>query len=181
MAGGGIALRYAKALFELGVEEGNARVLYKDLETLTEAYRQSDELRTIVSAPSLRVEQRKEVLRAVAQSLKLGVLVTNFAQLLVDKGRLSALEGIFTSFQRLLDEKEGIVRAQVTSAQKLAPAQLGRVKQVLARLTGKKVELETDTDPDLIGGMVARIGDKVYDGSLRNQLRRLRDAAMQEA
>ena len=176
MNGEGIASRYAKALFELGLEEKNYKRLMKDLETFNGAYSQSEDLRMVLQTPSIRHEQRKEVLKLVMTSLKLGALTSNFINLLVDKDRVSLVPEIFNAFQRFVDNEEGIVRADVVSAKPLNSSQKLKVKQTLGKVTGKKVELTVSTDAEIIGGIIARIGGVVYDGSLKNQLRSLRQA-----
>jgi F-type H+-transporting ATPase subunit delta len=93
------------------------------------------------------------------------------------KGRIGEIPGIFNSLQSLTDTRAGVVRAQVTSAAKLAPNQVNAIKAALAKKTGKKVLVETEVDEALIGGVITRLGGKVYDGSIRTQLQAIRTAA----
>ena len=180
MIGGGIAFRYAKALFELGLEQNVNKTLLKDLGKFNSAYSQSSDLRMVLQAPSIRLEQRKAVLKEVTTKLQLGQLTTNFVNLLVDKARVEIFPAIFAGFQNMTDEQDGIVRAEVVSAQALNTNQRAKVKQVLNKVTGKKVELSISTDAELVGGIIARIGGVVYDGSLKSQLRSLRQAVSQQ-
>jgi F-type H+-transporting ATPase subunit delta len=87
---------------------------------------------------------------------------------------MRALPAIVRELRILSDKKRGVLRAQVTSAKPLTPAYLDRLKVQLEKMTGKKVEIDLTEDPELLAGVVARIGDRVYDGSLRSRLREMR-------
>jgi F-type H+-transporting ATPase subunit delta len=175
----GIGLRYARALLELGEESGTTGAVLGELGSFFAAYQESVDLRNVLGNPSIEVEERKVLIRALGARMGLSALVTNFLQLLMDKDRSAALPSIFAAYQELADQKAGQVRAQVTSASALSDAQVARIKETLGRLSGKQVLVETQVDPALIGGVVTRLGGKVYDGSLRTQLEGLRQRAAQ--
>lgn len=179
MQASGIGLRYARALLEIGEETGTTKQMLEGLRRFFQAYQESADLRMVLSNPSIEVEERKALVKTLAGRLMLGTVVTNFLQLLMDKDRSAALPAIFEAYQQLADARSGQIRAQVTSASQLTPAQEARIKTTLARITGQQVIVESQVDPALIGGVVTRIGGKVYDGSLRTQLNSLRQRAGQ--
>ena len=177
MQASGIGLRYARALLELGEETGTTSRLLENLADFLKAYEESADLRKVLNNPSVSVAERKALIKALAQKMGLNALVSNFLQLLMDKDRSSALPSIFSAYQSLADQKAGHVRAQVVSASPLEAAQVAQIKASLSKMTGKQVIVETGVDEALIGGVVTRIGGKVYDGSLRTQLDLLRQRA----
>ena len=143
-----------------------------DLEALAEAAAQEG-FSELVESPKLSVEQKREALTQILPALSPEGL--NLATLLVAKGRLAALAApIAAEFHRLLDVHRGIVRAEVVTAVEADQAERGRIEQWLVDVTGKEVRLEYRTDPELVGGMVVKIGDRVVDGSVRSKLNTLR-------
>jgi F-type H+-transporting ATPase subunit delta len=101
--------------------------------------------------------------------------VANFIRILADRNRLPILEDIIAEYQRLMDKRLGIVRARVTSAQTLDPAQLRELALKFEKITGKRIRMEVATDPSLIGGVLAQVGSTIYDGSVLQQLRGVKD------
>ena len=120
--------------------------------------------------------QRKKLLLRIAELLKLSPLVSNFLKLLFDKLRLAALPGIAQVYQHLSDELENLKRAQVKSAVPLDEDTQKRLGQALEELTKSKVVMEFEEDPAIIGGVIARVGDLVLDGTVRSQLYSLRES-----
>lgn len=177
MQNSGIGIRYARALLELGEEEKSTAKWLEELQGFVSIYEQSRDLRTALRNPSIKIEERKGLVRVLAQKTGLSPMIGNFLLLLLDKDRTSALPQIFEAFRALADQKAGNVRAQVSSAQKLDTQQVARIKASLAKMTGKNVIIEQEVDESLIGGVVTRLDGKVYDGSLRTQLESLRSRA----
>lgn len=176
MSGSGVSIRYARALLELGIEDKKTDKLQEELTALGEAYQQSRELQVVLTNPSIKLEERKSLISHIAKSNKISALMTNFVLLLLDKERIDSLPLIARHFQRMADEVAGRVRAEVVSARPLSAAQVSRMKSMLSKRTGKEVILETAQDAELLGGVVTRIDGKIYDGSLRTQLKALRHA-----
>lgn len=175
-----VARRYAQALLEIGVERGNLATLQEQLKALGELYTTSREFRNTMLNPSIKLDDRKEIVRKIADKYKLDTLVKNTALLLLERDRLRFVASIAKELDRLADEHAGRVRAHVTSATELTKVQLVQIKQTLEARTGKTVELEASVDASLIGGLVTRLGGKVVDGSVRGQLERMRAALLQE-
>jgi F-type H+-transporting ATPase subunit delta len=175
MAAGSVSRRYARALFSIGVDRGSSEQLGKELDAVAELWTGSSELREAVANPVFPKSQKRAVMESVLVRVGSSDPVQKFVLLLLDRGRLPSVPSIARAYREMADVHAGRVRAHVTSAQALGPAELERVRQSLAHRTGKQVIVEASVDPGLIGGIVARVGDLVLDGSVRTQLGSLRD------
>ena len=175
MSSGSLARRYARALLDIGLEEKNLEELGKEVSQLAEAIKGSDELSATLSNPTFPRSEREKVLVAVLEKLGASKTTVNFTRLLLERERVSALGDIDRALSQMIDENAKRIRAVVVSAKPLSSAQLSRVVKALEKKSGKKILVETREDKDLLGGVVARVGDQVYDGSLRTQLRGMRD------
>lgn len=173
------ARRYARALFMLGSEQGNVEQLSRELESVAATVRGSDELARLLSDPVVSPVDRKAVMTEVLSRLGVSPTARNAALLLTDRRKGALIPDVSDALRALGDEKAGKVQAEVTSAVPLGEGQYQRLTSVLEKLTGRKITLQRKVDPALIGGVVTRIGDKVYDGSVRTRLEELRQAAMQ--
>jgi F-type H+-transporting ATPase subunit delta len=180
MARTAVARRYAKALFQLASEEGRSGELREELAALTSLLGADAELRSVLLEPLHPVEQRKAVLEGVAAHLGSSPVLRNFYAFLINQRRLVDIDGIHAEYERLADEAAGLTRALVRAASPLRDDQLARLRQALAGRTGRQVELEVEIDESLLGGVVAQVGDLVFDGSLRSQLDQLRGSLVRE-
>jgi F-type H+-transporting ATPase subunit delta len=168
------ARRYARALFSLARDDGRVAEVRGELDALGKLLTESAELRGVLLQPLHPVAQRRAVLAAVAERTGASPLLRSFLSFLVDQRRLVDFEAIAREYARLADAAAGVTIARVRSAAPLSDAQRSRLVQALERKSGGKVTLELHVDPSLVGGAVAQLGDLVYDGSLRTQLRQLR-------
>jgi F-type H+-transporting ATPase subunit delta len=173
MIEGSLARRYTKALFQLAREAGREEAIGRQIDEFFAAYNSSD-LQTVLTNPAFDVPTRKRVLIQVANTQQLSVLTIHFLSLLLERDRLRHLPGIVSCFRRLLNEAKGRVEAKVVSADALAPALIDRVRQQLRGLSGKDVVLQQEVDPGLLGGMTVELQGKVYDGSIRTQLEKMK-------
>jgi F-type H+-transporting ATPase subunit delta len=171
---GSIARRYAKALFGLAVEQGRLETWTEALVTLQGAIDGSAALQDVLSNPVYSKEQRRAIVGALAGALSLDDDPRNLLHLLAERNRLGHLQAIVRTFRELADAKLGRIRAQVTSAVPLADTDADAIALRLAQAASAKVLLERSVDPALLGGVVARVGSLVYDGSVRTQLEDLR-------
>lgn len=163
--------RYARALLDVtGVETDKAA---QALDGLAAAVETNAELGVVMNDPRLQ-EQRIAVLSALAEKLAAPASLTQFLQVLADSDRLRDLSAIASSFRRLADHKAGRVRGEVTSAVALSDADKQALQAALERETGKKIVFEFKVDAALLGGVVSRVEDLVFDGSVRTQLERLK-------
>lgn len=171
-----VAKRYAKALLEIGREDGNYEKYGEEVAAVVALLDASPELDSVLSNPALDLQSRKSVLETLLKKLQLSPITINFFRLLMDRKRIDQTRNISTVYGRLLDEVKGITRAEVTSAASLSDDELNRLKDALKTVAGKEVSIELKEDPSLIGGIKARIGDLVLDGSVRTQLESLKES-----
>jgi F-type H+-transporting ATPase subunit delta len=175
MVTGSVARRYAKALFGLAVESGRVEQWNDALEAIGQVLATTPELADALANPAYGRDQRRSLVEVLAGTLKLDVEPANLLLLLGDRNRLDELEPIIQAFTALADAHLGRVRARVTSA---APLDAGALEAIAARLSQAahgQVILEREVDPALMGGVVAQVGNLVYDGSVRTQLEDLRN------
>jgi F-type H+-transporting ATPase subunit delta len=173
--GGSVSRRYARALFSIGVDRGSFEQLGQELDAVAALWTSSPELRQALENPVFKASEKRAVLQSLLPRVAPTPDVQTFVLLLLERRRLTAVPHIARAYREMADVHTGRVRAHVTSAQPLVAGELERVRQSLARRTGKQVILEASVDPALIGGLVARVGDLVLDGSVRTQLGSLRD------
>lgn len=171
-----LSRRYAKALLAIGQEDGNYAQYGEEISAFADLLAQSDELHQSLTNPIYPVDTRAGVLDAVLAKCGFSTITNNFLLLLQDKNRMDQLGAIVEIYGNLVDELSGIVRATVTSAKPLNDEAGDRVKETLEKLTGKQVVMEFEDNPELIGGLVARVGDLVLDGSIKTQLESLRNS-----
>jgi F-type H+-transporting ATPase subunit delta len=167
------AERYARAIFELGLEEGSENEIVRKMNDFASLYAATPALRNVLGNPQVRPTERDAILREVAGRLGLGGLELNAVRYLARRRRLRALPEIAERLGRLADARRGVVRATVTAAAPLPESFYERLTRELEALTGKNVTLERRQDASLIAGVVTRIGDNTIDGSLRGRLERL--------
>jgi F-type H+-transporting ATPase subunit delta len=174
MAHASASRRYAKALFQLAQEEGRTEEMREELRSLGALLRDNADLREVLLQPLHPVAERRAVLSSLAKRMGASTVLQHFYSFLIDQRRLVAFEAIEEEFERLADEAMGLRKARVRSATALDQDQAARLRRALEARLGGRVALEVDVDPELIGGVVAQVGDTVYDGSLRSQLEQLR-------
>ena len=164
--------RYAEAAFEIGLRDGTVEAWRAELEGAASTL-QSAELSEALANPAIPVQQRADIVGGVFADL--GEPVRNLILLLLKRGRIRQLPRVAAEFRRLDDKRNNIVHATATSAAPLDDAELRAITARLEQMSGSQVALETAVDPDLIGGIVVRIGDSLIDGSVRGRLERLRN------
>jgi F-type H+-transporting ATPase subunit delta len=168
------ANRYAKALFDVALEEkADVTQVDRDLDAVVAMMQASPEL-AAASNRGLSDVARKSLIEAVAKQMALTTPVTKLMVLLAQDRKLNYLPDLAAAFRERLLAHQNVVRAEVTSAAPLSPEKTKALEDSLSKVTGKKVELSVSVDPELLGGVVAKIGSTVYDGSVRTQLQRMR-------
>lgn len=171
-----VAKRYAKALLELGRDDGNIEKYGEELAGMVELLDQAPELEQVLSNPGFELEDRMAVLSKILEKVSPSPMVANFYKLLMDRKRIGELRGIQIVYSKLLDDARGITRAEVTSASALKDEEIQKLKDSLKAVAGREVQIEVNEDPSLIGGLKARIGDLVLDGTVKTQLESLKDS-----
>ena len=170
-----IARRYAKALMNIGREDGNYDKYREELDAFTDVFQQEENLREVLRNPTFNVPRRQSIVKEISTRLRLGAITSNFLQLLVEKDRIMYLPDVAALYSELVDEAAGRARVKLASAHDLSQKKIEELKKGLQALVGKQVIMEVETDPSLIGGVVARVGDTIYDGSVKTQLARLKE------
>jgi F-type H+-transporting ATPase subunit delta len=170
-----IARRYAKALVQLGAEEGAVEKFNAELAAFNTTLADNPGLGSILKSPAYDLDAKREILREVIGRLALSGTVANFVQLLLDRARIGFLPQIAESYSAFADELSGVIRPTLASGLPLSEGQVDEIRGALEKSTGKKVLLKVEVDPSLIGGVVTKIGDKLFDGSVRTQLNRIED------
>ncbi len=174
-----VAQRYARALLSLAQDEKALQEVGDDLGASLRMIESSPQLAQMLANPMVTGSERSQVVLQVAEKAGFHKLTRSFLQLLGDKGRLDYLAAIATAYARLADEQLGRLRAEVRSTAPLMPDELEQIRKALAARTGKEIVVDSQVDPDLLGGVVARVGDKVYDSSVRSHLARLKQSILE--
>jgi F-type H+-transporting ATPase subunit delta len=171
------ATRYARALVDVvtapGSKADSARVL-RELRLVESLMGESATLKTALASPAVAPSRKRAVMRRLLEPMNVDEKVRNFVYVVIDHRRAGDFPSIVDAFELLLDERMGLVAADIRSARDLSDTQRSAIETQVSRLAGKKAKLKFSTDPALIAGVVARVGSTVYDGSVRGQLERLR-------
>jgi F-type H+-transporting ATPase subunit delta len=166
--------RYATALYSLAEQAGSVDKVGQDLRDFAASFEGSRELRTAFENPIVGMQSRRQILREIAAQSGMDPLVRDTLLLVSDRGRMSQVSDIASAYVTLAETRSGRVRAEVVTAAELPEAYFQELQRTLERVTGKKVSIARRVDPSLLGGVVTRVGDQVFDGSLRHQLEGLK-------
>jgi F-type H+-transporting ATPase subunit delta len=170
-----VARRYATALADVVVARGEAQEVKKELADWAEMLQSNEQLYEVFRNPTIPYEQKRKVLNALITRSNVRPITANFLQVLLQNHRLAELGEVNKRFAQVLDERSGVVSAQVTTAHPVPQAAQDALKAKLTALTGKNVRLSFTTDEEIIGGIVTHIGSTIYDGSVRNQLQQVKE------
>ena len=171
---------YAEALFEAAREREELEGVLEDLEEFVEALRENEELYLFFYGGQIPEREKRRAIDALTEGMTLST--RNFLKVISDNGREEILEDVFVRYEELVKEYLGKVGVEVTTAIELSEEELDRVKERLARiLEGREVILETNVDPDLLGGAVFRFGGRMVDSSVRGQLLSLREEMLERS
>jgi len=177
LTGNIVARRYARALFAIGETQGKEELAAygKGLAELVDVLEGAPELFKVFRNPVFSVEEKKAVLDKVLDRVKPVPMVKNFCFLLADKDRLAFLPDIQVYFNQLLDMAQGVVRGEMVTAIDLADELKQEVVEQLEKQSGRKIILDYSVDPEILGGLVLKVGDKVLDASIRAQIEILKE------
>jgi len=173
------ANRYARALMDVLYPE-SAEAGLEQLESFNALLKDQPDGRRLLENPTFAGDRRKRLLKEISDALGLDRRVANFVGILTDRNRLSLLDELIVTYQKLLDERMGIVRAIIKAARPLDASEQRKLSGKLEQVTGKQVRMEIAVDPSLIGGVVAQVGSTVYDGSVRQQLNAFKSRLIEE-
>jgi F-type H+-transporting ATPase subunit delta len=164
-----VASKYARALFEETRVRGNGSRVGSELFGLLDLDETSHAFIAFLASPEIPTDQKLVMLEKVFEN-RVDPLLKDFLRLLIEKGRIVLIREIAKVFRELIEEAQGLLRAQVDTAAPLGPDQEARLKAELDRITGKQVILEKRVDPTILGGVVIHLGHRIIDRSLRRGL-----------
>jgi F-type H+-transporting ATPase subunit delta len=170
-----ITRRYTRALFEIAQEAGNVDGVREELEAVDALLSGNETIRDGLTSPVVPREVKAEIVEVVAREAELHPLVANFLRVLLDARKLPLLPDVVASYREMADEAAGRVRGVAASRMPLDKADLDALSRALSSRIQKEVHLEARLDPSLGGGIVARVGNLVFDGSIRTQLQRMKE------
>lgn len=171
-----LAKRYAKALFAVGKEDGALDSYSESLQSFAQMYSDLPELDDALTNPMYPQEVREKVMEELVKSADVSQVMANFLNLLVQKGRAEVLPDIAETFTAMVDLEKNVCQGTVVSAMELNADLQEKVKSTLENITGKQVVLSAEVDPTIIGGIIAKVGDLVLDGSIKTQLASLKES-----
>ncbi len=171
MASKASSKRYAQAVFEIASEAGELERWQSDLEKMVQIVKDED-IRRFLESPKIHFEAKSKLLSGYMKGVN--PLVLNLVLMLISRGRLNIVGEISDEYQRLWKSSRGIELAEVTTAVSLSKEDEQKLARQLGRIVGKKVEIKLDINPGIIGGFIARIGDRLLDGSTRGKLAALK-------
>ncbi|HEY7712559.1 MAG TPA: ATP synthase F1 subunit delta [Candidatus Entotheonella sp.] len=174
MNGTGVARRYAKAMIDLATRDGTIAATGAQLQQHRDVFNANANLQSMLRNPGVLAETKTNLLTRVLDRTQPGLLVRNFILLLLKNDRLHHFDLICRHYDRMANEKLGRLTAHVTTAVELDAEQYQTIEQRVAAATQKEVQLDTQIDPSILGGVIVRIDNTVLDGSLRGRLTRLR-------
>jgi F-type H+-transporting ATPase subunit delta len=172
------ANRYARALMDVLYPE-KAEAGLQQLQSFAALLAEQPDARRFLENPTIG-DRRNRILKEISDALSFDRRVANFVVILADRNRLPLLEDVIREYQKLLDDRMGVVRAQIKAARALDPAQHRELTDKLEQITGKQVRMEVSIDPSLIGGVIAQVGSTIYDGSVRRQLQAFKSRLVEE-
>ena len=179
-----VGSRYARALVEVVVAPGSSNKpddVVNQLRAMEQLLSESPDLRAALMTPAVPTSRKRAVVGKFADTLGFSQVVRNFLFVILDHQRIAQLSEMREAFERLIDEQLGFARADIASAEPLNDAENAAVRAELSRLTGKQIRPQFAVDPTLLGGVVARVGSTVYDGSIRGQIEGMRRQLTKEA
>ncbi len=172
-----VANRYAKALFSLA-HNGKREAVLEDLRRIFQVLTSNIQTRELIESPIITCAEKALIVEKFLNSTKLLEEVANFVRLLAKKNRLDVLGQILSAFESISDDSNNVLRGMVRSARPLKEPDQEQIKKAIAKVTNKQPILEFEEDKDLIGGIVANVGSYAFDGSIKTQLRKLKENLM---
>ncbi|MCX7808049.1 MAG: ATP synthase F1 subunit delta [Deltaproteobacteria bacterium] len=165
-----VARRYAKALFSLASEVGEVARIEKELDEFVETLKVHHELRSVLENPAISTTAKKRIVSSVLAQMGCHRHLISTVKLLLDRRRFGILTQLQSQYKALARQEEGHLQAEVVTAVELPEAYYAQIQEVLSLASNRKVSLIKRIDPSLIGGVVVRVGDAVFDGSIRSRL-----------
>lgn len=173
-------MQYAKAFADIAIAQGAPQTTVKQLGDFGDAFTESAELRNFLGSPAVDTKAKHRVIEKILAQQGASRIVRNFLFVILDHHRSHMLPEIIAAVQQVVRQRQGIAEAEVSSAVELSSAQKAELTKTLSRLTGKRIAPKYSIDSELLGGAIARVGDTIYDGSLRSRLMEMRARLAEE-
>jgi F-type H+-transporting ATPase subunit delta len=170
-----LARRYAKALLEAAKKSGEEKKITEQFGEFTEIAGANKDLESILLSPVVSPLARKNIIEKICEKSGYHKILTGFLLLLNDKGRIKHYSGIYLAYMEMLDESRGVLTAKLSYAGGISGEESEKIKKILERISGKNVKLDMTEDSSLIGGIRIEMAGTIYDGSLKNQIKMLKD------
>ena len=171
-----VASRYARAMVDVVLDDKiDPTIAIQQVNDMATAVAESNQLRKVWESPAVPAEQKRALLDAIVARAGTIRPIRNFFAILIDHGRIPMVAEIARQFETELNTQLGFVEADVTSSRQLSDVEKRDLEAQVASITGKKVRAKYDTNPELLGGALVRVGSTIYDGSVRGQLQRLKE------
>lgn len=168
-----IARRYASALADVVVERKEEREVQQEVDQWASMIEANPELKEVFANPTIAYDDKQKVLEELIARTRVRPTTASFLRVLLRNQRLSQLRVVAERFGQVLDERGGVVAASITTAKPIPEDVKNTLRETLAAATGRRVRVTFNTDESIIGGLVARIGSTIFDGSVQNRLERL--------
>lgn len=162
--------RYSRSLAEIAFEENLEHAVSEDLRTFSEIFSQVPDLLDVFNAPAIPKDEKEKLLAALMAKYPVNPITSNFIRILLQHNRMLHFRQIADGYEKSVNERKGIVSARITAAAPVSPDNLKALEAKLAEITGKRINMESQTDTNLLGGVVVQIGSTIFDGSVRTQL-----------
>ena len=176
-----LARRYTTAVFDLAKSEGSLDKVAKDLDTIETLAKTDDYFKRFLNSPVLAEAAQIAMMQEFSKSQKLNKLTLNFLLIVVKNGRLQYLTQIIKSFRERIAAELGEIKAEITTAQKLTDKQLAAIAKDLSNKTGGKIKITETVKPEIIGGLIVKIGAKMFDYSVKSRLTKLKNKLKESA
>ena len=173
MSTSAISIRYAKALLSIASEQKQVEQYAAELANVVSVLKSEDLLRLLLDSPTFPLEKKNAIMSDLCGLLKSSDGMKKFLHLLLEKGRIAYIPQIDRNYRKFADDLSGVVRAKIKSAGELSSERAEAIKQGLEKQTGKQIVLSVETDASLIGGLQAEMRGKLFDGSVKTQLKRI--------
>jgi F-type H+-transporting ATPase subunit delta len=170
-----VARRYAEALADVALARDQVEQVGREVHIFSQMMESNRELRDLFASPILPVTDKRRVLKALLDRSRPAEITTNLLRTMLNRHRLHLLPEVYEQFRREINERKGLIVAEVTTSTEVGRSEQQKLGRTLQQMTGKQVEFQFKTDPSLIGGVVTRIGSVVYDGSVKTQLLEIKE------
>lgn len=173
------AEKYADSLMDIAEQHGLEQQIGEQIDAVGQIFEESQPVRQGLTNPTIELDERRQIVETLVERLDLHKYLRNFMFILLDHHRANLINDVADAYRRELEKRQGKIRTHIKTAMPLSDSQRNQLRDTLSKMTGKDAILETEVDESLLGGVVARVGGIVYDGSVATRLHELRGNILQ--